>query len=77
MMALGLGVSQLIVAYEQQRAHLIAAVPLRMIAMIVFASDGREYWGVAAWEFTLGMAIAGGLWREWRMQREAEDEKMS
>jgi len=55
---LSLGVSFLIIAYYQQRAHMVAAIPLRIMAAVIFWFDGKDTRGVAVYEFTFALLIA-------------------
>jgi len=61
MTMLSLGVSFLIIAYYQQRAHMVAAIPLRVMAAAVFWFDGKDTRGVAVYEMVLAVVIALGF----------------
>jgi len=61
MTMLSLGVSFLIIAYYQQRAHMVAAIPLRVMAAAVFWFNGKDTRGVAVYEMVFAVVIALGF----------------
>jgi hypothetical protein len=43
---------------------MLAAVPLRILAMAVFWGDGPAWAGVTVYEVVMGLANAGAVWFE-------------
>ena len=64
--SLSLGSFYAIASYQNNIPMMIAAVPGRLLAMVVFHRSGGGWKSVAPFEGVMGLLTALGLWWDWR-----------
>jgi hypothetical protein len=64
--SLSLGSFYAIASYQNNIPMMIAAVPGRLLAMVVFHRSGGGWKNVAPFEGVMGVLTAVGLWWDWR-----------
>ncbi|KAJ5379804.1 uncharacterized protein N7496_002232 [Penicillium cataractarum] len=64
--SLSLGSFYAIASYQNNIPMMLAAIPGRLLAMVVFHRSGGGWKNVAPFEGLMGMFTALGLWWDWR-----------